>query len=313
MNSRRLKKITVLIECTVILTHLLAAIHAYKFTHFSAGNNTKTGKPKTLSSAEKLSTLFLGINNPRPINKIEHQMPYSKITIQSTENLSGWHIPVDSAKGTILLFHGYGGNKGSMLDKAYAFNQLGYNTTLIDFSGSGDSGGSQTTIGYNEATQVKDCMQQVASKNSPLILFGTSMGSVAIMRSIAHYGIKPEAIIIECPFATMQETVESRFSAMKLPSFPMASLLLFWGGTINGFYAPNHNPKEYAKQINQPALLLWGDADARVSQRETSTIFNNISGPKKLTIFKGAGHENYLIRYKKQWTKSIEEFLNQTM
>lgn len=56
--------------------------------------------------------------------------------------------------------------------------------------------------------------------------------------------------MIECPFGSMYKTVCARFKTMNAPTFPMAGLLVFWGGMQNNFWAFEHNPTEYAKNIN---------------------------------------------------------------
>ena len=42
-----------------------------------------------------------------------------------------------------------------------------------------------------------------------------------------------------------------RFHSMKIPSFPMAVLLDFWGGVQNGFWAFGHNPTAYARSVGR--------------------------------------------------------------
>lgn len=70
-----------------------------------------------------------------------------------------------------------------MLDKAEACLNMGYNTLLVDFMGSGGSKGTQTTIDYKEAAEVKDCYQYLKQQGHTNIhLFGTSMGAIAITR-----------------------------------------------------------------------------------------------------------------------------------
>lgn len=80
------------------------------------------------------------------------------------------------------------------------------------------------------------------SPHQPLILYGQSMGGAAIMRAIDVNDIQPDAIIIEAVFDKMLSTVQNRFSAMGLPSFPGAHLLVFWGGVQN-----LNGPKQFKK------------------------------------------------------------------
>ncbi|WP_282334724.1 alpha/beta hydrolase [Pinibacter soli] len=197
-----------------------------------------------------------------------------------------------------------------MLDKAAIFDSLQYNTFLIDFMGSGGSEGNTTTIGFKEAEEVWTTYEYLKSKGiKDIYLFGTSMGAVAIMKAIKDYDLKPKAIIIECPFGTMYQTVSARFKNMNVPTFPIASLLVFWGGVQNNFWAFGHNPVDYAKSITCPTLLLYGEQDKNVSRQEIDAIFKNLAGEKILKTYKLSGHENYLTKYRTEWTKDVSGFL----
>ena len=44
-------------------------------------------------------------------------------------------------------------------------------------------------------------------------------------------------------------------------------------------------------------------------EEEIDEIFANIKGIKTLKTYKNAGHENYLIKYKEEWTKDVSSFL----
>lgn len=292
------------------LMNIVAFFHAYKFTHFKDGNIIKTKSPEKLNSFDKIRTLLVGVNNPRPTNK-EKPAKYEVVTLQSNKRIECWYLnKVDSAKGTVILFHGYSGEKSSMMDKADEFEKLNYKVLLVDFMGSGGSEGNQTTLGFKEAEEVKttfDYLTKNGEKN--IYLFGTSMGSVAIMKAIADYELNPAGIILECPFGSMYQTTCARFKIMNAPTFPMAGLLVFWGGIQNNFWALGHNPTEYAKKINCRTLLLYGEKDKNVSRQEIDEIFQNLNGVKTLKTYEFAGHENYLLNYKEQWIKDINEFM----
>ncbi len=311
MKTKRLtKRVLWTIAFIFILMNIIACFHAYKFTHFTERVVAKTRSSSKLSAMEKIKTLFLGIDNPRPVNTVLPTQNFTTIVLQSNKRIECWSITTANAKGTMILFHGYGGEKSSLLDKSDQFLQLGYNTFLVDFMGSGGSEGNQTTIGVKEAEEVKtvfDYLQQKGEKN--IVLFGTSMGAVAILKAIHDYQLQPGCIIIECPFGTMYQTTCARFRALHVPCFPMAGLLDFWGGVQNGFWAFGHQPVEYAKSVHCPVLLLWGEKDEKVSRQETEDIFARLAGIKQLKIYPLAGHENYLRQYKAAWTNDIDSFL----
>lgn len=296
--------------------NIVAFFHAYKFTHFANDNVSKTKSPEKLNSFDKIKTLLLGVNNPRPTNK-EKPSKYLDVQLQSNKKIDCWYLnkiyfnKSDTVKGTVIIFHGYSGEKSSMLDKAEEFEKLNYDVLLVDFMWSCGSEGNQTTLGFKEAEEVKTAFEYLTKQGvKNIYLFGTSMGSVAIMKGIADYNLRPKGIIIECPFGSMYQTTCARFKIMNAPSFPMAGLLVFWGGIQNNFWALGHNPTEYAKKINCPTLLLYGEQDKNVSRQEIDEIYQNLNGTKVLRTYELAGHENYLLKYKEQWTKDVNEFLN---
>lgn len=310
ISNRKRKWLVVFLVSVIILMNVSAVFHGYNFTHFSESKTSQKAYTNKSSVIEKWKTLVLGVNNPRPENNQEPTTDFETISIESNREISCWYIKVPEATGSVILFHGYSGNRAGLLDKAVIFQELGYNTLLVDFMGSGDSEGNQTTIGFYEAEQVKSCFEYLSNKGEEnIFLFGTSMGAVAILKAIHDLGFDPKGIMIECPFGTMYETVCARFDEMGIPSFPMAGLLTFWGGAVNGFWAFGHNPSTYAKAVKCPTLLMYGAKDSRVSLKETHAIFDQLQGEKDLVLFAEAGHENYLNKYEEDWTSEIASFL----
>lgn len=311
--KRRIKKIVVYGLLPIfILLNGIAAIHAYRFTHFQNIQAEKSSSESQYEMVDKIGILLSGIDNPKPLTKYEKPVDYEELKIESIHDTYCWRKSVQDAKGTIIMFHGYGGEKSGMLRTAAVFDSLGYNTLLVDLMGAGQSLENETTIGFKESQQVIDCFNhEMKSGEKQIILFGTSMGAVSIMKALTESDIKPGGIILECPFGTMYETVKARFRIMNVPAFPMAGLLVFWGGLENGFWAFDHNPTDYANKITSPTLLLYRSQDPKVSLEETQQIFENMKGIKSLKIYPNAGHESYLGKYRNEWTQDVATFLDQ--
>lgn len=274
-TKKILKRLAWTLLVLFLIVNVFAGFHAYKFTHYSDTKAPKTD-PRKLSLAGKLKTICFGVDNPRPVTLRKPAQPYETVMLQSHERIECWYIKTPQAKGTIAIFHGYSGEKSSMLDKSDEFLAMGYNTLLVDFMGSGGSGGNQTTIGFKEAKDVKaayDHLQSIGTQN--IYLFGTSQGAVAILKALHDYPIQPRAIIIECPFATLYQAAAARFKAVGVPVFPLTGFLVFWGGVENGFWGFNHQPVEYAKAVKMPALLFYGEKDERVNRQEIDDVYKN--------------------------------------
>lgn len=295
-----------------ILMNLIAMFQGWAFTHFNENAGERI-KAEDMDAFQKVKMLFFGAPLPRPRNTETPTQEYESVTLQSNVSLSAWYIKTTAAKpkGTVLLFHGYQGNKSALIELSNVFLGMGYNTLLTDFMGSGGSEGNQTTIGYKEAENVKSAYDYIVGKGEKNIyLYGSSMGSAAVMKAMNDYTLSPKAIIVGCPFGTMYGTVGKRFEIMGIPKFPMAGLLTFWGGVENGYWAFGHNPEDYAKNITCPTLLLWGEQDNRVSYEETQAIYTNLAGPKELHTFVRSGHGQYIDTEPIEWQQIIGAFLS---
>jgi alpha-beta hydrolase superfamily lysophospholipase len=314
MWQHRKLTVSVFLAAALILINIVAYNHAYAMTHFRDGG-AKTGNPETLSFAEKMHALVLGVNIPRPVNQKTPEslgLPFMTELFQGTDGkLESWRIEHPRSKGTVLLVHGYANCKASLLQEAKAFHELGYEAVLLDLRGSGGSDGNETTVGIREADDVAAAAQalQEATSKRPLILYGQSMGSAAILRAIAQSKVQPNAVIIECPFDRLLSTVESRFTAMGVPSFPSARLLVFWGGVQHGFNGFEHNPMDYARSVRCPVLLMHGRHDPRVTQEQAQAIYENLAGEKRFELFPDAGHQPCLSANPKLWRQTVAEFL----
>ena len=121
--------------------------------------------------------------------------------------------------------------------------------------------------------------------NRKIILYGSSLGSVVIMKAVAENKIAPAAIIADMPFGSLQHHLKARASEMGFPSEPFAFLVTLWIGIENGYNGFNHQAYNYAKKINCPVLLQCGDRDMYVSENEIKSIYKNLEvAQKKLII-----------------------------
>jgi pimeloyl-ACP methyl ester carboxylesterase len=290
--------------------NLVAAFHAWRFTHFTTGAGTHTDNPEQLTATQKLWVLLTGIKNPKPVNRQTPSFPYRTIYLSGPNGrLEAWYGAVPHAQGTVALFHGYTSSKGKLLTEAATFRRLGYNVLLTNFAGNGGSAGNVCTIGHHEAADVAAVMRWLQRRPGPVFIYANSMGAVATLRAEAELGVCPTANVLECPYGSMLETAQSRFRSMHVPAFPMANLLVFWGGVENNFWAFDLDATAYATRVSTPTLLLWGTADPRVTRPETDAIYAALHGPKQRQDFPGSGHEPYWRKHKVLWERTIVGFL----
>jgi alpha-beta hydrolase superfamily lysophospholipase len=304
-----LKGLLLLIAVLFTAINVVAFFHAWKFSHFNP-DNKKRIVADSLSENQKLNMLLFGADVPRPHNDWEPDSTCETVILQSNKKIECWYFKEENSKGTVIIFHGYGDDKSRMLGRGGYLQALGYNVLLVDFQGAGGSEGNTSTIGYDEAQQVKTCVDYIAGKGEKNIhLLGISMGAAATLKAMHDYDLPVKSLILECPFGSLSRAIKNRFKLMGVPSFPFTQLLLFWGSVQTGCNFFSYCPADYAKSVKVPTLLLWGEKDDKVSREEIDDIYNNLQGPKKLITYQEAYHESYLIRYRIQWVLDIEGFL----
>ncbi len=298
-----------------VVLNVLAYRHAWAMTHFIPAGGWKR-KPEALTRLEKVRALIGGVRLCRPhldARPDDFGLAWVKHTVAgTTAELEAWYLPHPSPAGIVLLFHGYGNCKAKLLPEARAFHDLGYACFLLDFPGCGGSGGNATTLGFLEAGDVARAVDYVRRTwdERLLILFGQSMGAAAVLRAIAVHHVEPDAVVLECPFDRLLNTVKARFQAMGVPSFPAAHLMIFWGSLQRGYNAFRHNPVVYARRVRCPALLLYGRDDRRVSRHDVEAVFAALAGDKEMHLFDGLGHESYVAQKPDEWKGYVAPFLH---
>lgn len=313
MLGRRQKRIGLLALGLILGLNLIAFVHAWRFTHFVPSGKGRPVGPIRLSLSEKLGMLFTGIPLSRPAPLAAPQTPHRWVRMGVRQDSVAVLVQEPDSgkpKGTVALFHGYGAGMGQMAERAAFFRSRGYRTMLVDFQGSGSSSGSATSIGYHEAETVK-AVYAMARRfdGGNVLLAGLSMGSAAILRAIAVDGLRPDGLVLECPYNHLYTTTAARFTYLGLPPFPMAGVMLFWGGVQMGFWPFEMDPARYARSVQCPTLLMSGGKDPYVSQEATREVFANLGGPKRLHFFPLAAHEDYLVRYRQGWQRETDTFL----
>jgi uncharacterized protein len=307
------KKLLWLLVILVVMVNVITICHAYKFTHFYESGEVSVKPASEKNGWDKTKEALFGINFTKRPNNYLPDSAFETVTLvtQDSLRLEAWYIPTTgTARGTVALFHGHGGNKSVMAAEAEAFRRMGFHTLMLDFRAHGGSGGNTCTIGAEEAEDVKLAYDHLVGRGETnIILWGISLGAATVTRAIHQYGLQPAKVILEMPFASLQDAVEGRVKMMGLPTQPLATLLTFWGGTIHGFWAFDHKPFEYAKSIRCPVLLQWGAKDPRVKRSETQAIYSNLAGPKKWVVYEESGHESLYKKETGRWLGAVTEFL----
>lgn len=297
-----------------VIINILAVVHSYKFIHFYNPGEVTVKDNDKKNFWDHTKDILFGFNNVKEVNILKPDSAFETVYLTTGNGLKleGWYVPVTHPVGTVALFHGHGDKKSDVLPEAYAFMKMGYNIFLLDFRASGSSEGHTCTIGYNEAEDVKLVYDHLRKRGEKyLILWGMSMGAATITTALERYNdCKPQKVILELPFSSMERAIKAKLRLMGLPQEPTAALLSFWAGVETGFWVFDHKPSEYVKKINCPVLLQFGKNDLRVTTQEREDIIANLPPPKKVVIYDLCGHESLLTKEPAKWLASVSSFLS---
>lgn len=282
----------------LVILNILAYSGAYLMTHYSEPGQWGMSKPN-------------GSKTPADIGLSYRTQ---RLSVKNNEWVETWLVLASGveAKGTVLLFPGKDSSKANqLLAPAQVFHELHYNSLLVDFRGVGGSSGNTTTLGVRESEDVGLVLKEAdrLQLQRPFVLYGISMGSAAILTAIAKEDVKPDGIILELPFARSIDALRSRVRAFRIPSFPLAELIIFWGGVQHGFNAFAHNPVTYAAQVQCPTLIMHGSLDQWTTIDEIKEISQNLRGSKELVLFPNTGHTLLVTVDQKLWKESVNKFL----
>ncbi len=298
-----------------VMFNALAYNHAKAMLCFTE-TGAKTQKPEELSFWTKARLLFVGVNIPRPTCPKHPQALAANceaLTIASQGNISleAWYCNRGAETPLVIMFHGYMAEKTCLINDAQALLELGCSVLLVDFRGSGGSSESYTTIGIHEADDVAAAVNYAKAllPHSSTVLFGKSMGAVAILRAAHLKTVTPDAVILEAVFDTLLHTIQNRFAVMGAPAFPGAQLLMFWGGVQWNFNGFSHNPVDYAPSLTCPSLFMHGNDDPRAKLSEGQSVFSAAPEPKTLKVYNGVAHESYISSYPDVWRETVRKFL----
>jgi len=320
MNSDRqrqkirsaLKWILWVLLAQFLLINISGIFYGYKLTYFYEASQKPAARSKNIFV--KTWKLFTGPRfHKSSIEEVPH-FSYETIHLpagDSRVNIEGWYMPVDSAKGTVILIHGLGGNKSMLLKQAYEFRYFGFNVMLIDLRAHGNSGGHVTKLGYAESEDVKlayDYLSKKGEKN--IILYGISLGATVIVKAVYDYNLSPSRIILEIPFESQEKLFAKRGKFLGFPEEPFGMLVTFWASIERGFNAFNQHTSRYAEKVQCPVLLLCAARDKIVSPAETDAIFRHIaSREKKIVEFENMQHEIILNKDTQEWRRQIALFI----
>jgi len=226
----------------------------------------------------------------------KHKMLYEQVSIKTSDNetVTGWYVEAVKNKGTVLFFHGNGGNISHRIHTAMMINRMGYNLFIIDYRGYGKSSGSPSEDGtFLDASAAWDYLIKQKNKiPENIIVWGRSLGG-----SVAAWTAKEKKsaiLICESSFMNLSEIVNNHQSC--IPGFILAG--------------NDYNTIEYVKSAKCPLLVIHSKQDEVVPFYHGQEIFKASKNKKKFILIHGRHNTGYF-ESSDIYIPEIEKFLNE--
>jgi pimeloyl-ACP methyl ester carboxylesterase len=242
------------------------------------------------------------------------------ISFQSVDgiDLKGWWIPTDqgAARGTVILAHGNGGNRSSMVSRAPFLVANGYNAFLIDLRAHGESAGNYGTPGYLEALDILGAVEAAKRRGQegPFVALGHSYGARASLWAAArskdlaavvadsafisiYDALKREvARVGSDPGASFGEKIGLRM-ANRLSESSWARSFMEWAYHLRTgvrFDVQSDDAMRAVAQIGErPILFIVGEGDRIAPPEDARRMYGAAQSPMKaMLVVPGADHNS---------------------
>jgi len=208
-------------------------------------------------------------------------------------NLSGWYIPANNSKLTLLFCHGNGGNMAHRLDSISIFHNLGLNCFIFDYRGYGDSQGKPGEEGtYTDAMAAYKWLTE--EKKIPpenIIIFGRSLGG-CIAAQLAGK-VEAGGLIVESAFTSYVDIGKEYY-----PYMPVRWFARFAYRTI-----------DYIRDVYCPVMLIYSGNDEIVPFKFGLELYEAANEPKEFIEIFGGHNDCFLVSgeiYIEVWEKWLK-------
>lgn len=255
---------------------------------------------------------------PHTVFPEQFGLPYEKVEFPNPDGqtLRGWIIPAAKPTGrTILLCHGWGANKGHILEETRFLRERGFDLFYFDFRGCGESDGEVGSIGYLEARDFDAALAYLRDKRPGMVsrlgVFGQSMGGAVAMIGAVRHPVFKAALIESCYLSYNQVLPTYSKAKWGIPDLFLFSSIRWW---IRRFLKADPevlSPAYFVDKLGRlPVLYLWGTEDRVMPLEWGRALYERTPGPKDLLIFEGGYHGRLWEAAPKLYEQKVGDFFD---
>ena len=227
-------------------------------------------------------------------------------------------VPVENARGTMILVHGY--HSCVLTDFAVAFDlyhRMGMNLLLPTQRAHGKSEGKYVTFGVLES---RDMQQWVAFHNAnfgekPVIFSGLSMGASTVMfLADEKLPANVKGLLADCGFSSPKAIIAKVFRQVAhLPAWPFLWATELFARMFGKFSLTGKDSCKTLAKNTRPILMVHGVDDDFVPCEMTRQGYAVCAGDKKVLLVEGATHGISFLKAREEYMALVMELLGKCL
>lgn len=235
----------------------------------------------------------------------------------SGSTIHAWLARGVRGAGSVLLLHGVGANRTSMLARARFLHRLGFTVLAPDLQAHGESTGDHVTFGARESVDAAASMTFLrgAMPEERVGVIGISMGGAAAL--LGSGPLDANAFVLESVYPTIRQAVSDRLATWLGPLGGVARLftpvVISVVGNEIGVTESELRPIDRIGGLRAPLLFLAGTADPYTPIAEAEALYARAPAPKDYWPVKGAGHEDLFAYDSVQYERRVGGFLSREL
>ena len=225
-----------------------------------------------------------------------HGLDYEDVQLVAEDGvrLHGWFIPAADARGTLLFFHGNGGNLSHRIDSLRIFHDLGFSVFILSYRGYGQSQGRPGEAGIRrDATAAwRYLREERGMPAAEIVVFGRSLGAAVAAELAARE--RPGALILESAFTSAGD-----LGAEVYPWLPVRWLIRH-----------EYDVRGALRDIDVPVLIAHSREDEIVPFRHATELKAATGASVRLLEMRG-GHNDGFLRSGAAYREGLRDFLDE--
>lgn len=277
-----------------------------------AGFSNATLREETLENERKyyLEEFNLLVEN---FKLEELSIPSSKFD----HNIPALFIQEDGNEAMVLLVHGMGATKKSLVKEMEFFLSNGFNVVSIDQRNSGENLANTNTFGYLESYDILDAIDYIRNNinhSGDLVLYGESYGGLSAIIAAGRDDTQIDYLILDCPVSDGELMMTDILLDIEEQQGIPSSYMMFTGNLYTqfklGFRFEDTNGNDWIKAIEVPILVLNSKVDIVTPYQMGLDLYNSIKHDKKMMVTSEfATHAQLLQEDPQRYSNGIKDFL----